>query len=86
MLAQALLGGLVVVLHVAPLAVAGHYLLSAVLIANAVVLHHKACEPAGLRRARATPQLLQRSRGLLGAREPRARHGHARHRQRPAQR
>jgi cytochrome c oxidase assembly protein subunit 15 len=65
-LAQALLGGLVVVLHVAPLAVAGHYLLSAVLIANAVVLHHKACEPAGLRRARATPQLLQRSRGLVG--------------------
>jgi cytochrome c oxidase assembly protein subunit 15 len=64
--AQALLGGLVVVLHVAPLAVAGHYLLSAVLIANAVVLHHKACEPAGLRRARATPQLLQRSRGLVG--------------------
>jgi cytochrome c oxidase assembly protein subunit 15 len=65
-LAQALLGGLVVVLHVAPLAVAGHYLLSAVLIANAVVLHHKACEPDGLRRARATPQLLQRSRGLVG--------------------
>lgn len=65
-LAQALLGGLVVVLHVAPLAVAGHYLLSAVLIANAVVLHHKACQPAGPRRARATPQLLQRSRGLLG--------------------
>jgi cytochrome c oxidase assembly protein subunit 15 len=65
-LAQALLGGLVVVLHVAPVAVAGHYLLSAVLIANAVVLHHKACEPAGLRRARATPRLLQRSRALVG--------------------
>ena len=65
-LAQALLGGLVVVLHVTPLAVAGHYLLSAVLIANAVVLHHKAGEPAGRRRARATPQLLQRSRGLVG--------------------
>ena len=32
--AQALLGGLVVVLHVAPLAVAGHYLLSAVLVAE----------------------------------------------------
>ena len=40
--AQALLGGLVVVLHVTPIAVAGHYLLSAVLVANAVVLHHKA--------------------------------------------
>jgi cytochrome c oxidase assembly protein subunit 15 len=65
-LAQALLGGIVVALHVAPLAVAGHYLLSAVLIANAVVLHHKAREPAGLRRARATPSLLRWSRGLVG--------------------
>jgi heme a synthase len=65
-LAQALLGGLVVVLHVAPVAVAGHYLLSAVLVANAVVLHHKAGEPAGMRRARATPQLVQRSRALVG--------------------
>ena len=43
--AQALLGGLVVFLHVAPVAVAGHYLLSAVLVWNAVVLHHKAGEP-----------------------------------------
>lgn len=43
--AQALLGGIVVFLHVAPIAVAGHYLLSAVLVWNAVVLHHKAGEP-----------------------------------------
>ncbi len=64
--AQALLGGLVVALHVTPLSVAGHYLLSAVLLANAVVLHHKAGEPARLRRARATPQLLRRSRGVVG--------------------
>ena len=67
--AQALLGGLVVFLHVTPVAVAGHYLLSAVLIWNAVVLHHKASEPAGQPgppRARATPQLLQRSRVLVG--------------------
>lgn len=63
--AQALLGGLVVLLHVTPIAVAGHYLLSAVLVANAVVLHHKASEPDGLRRPRATPELLRRSRGLL---------------------
>lgn len=63
--AQALLGGLVVRLHVAPVAVAGHYLLSAVLVANAVVLHHKASEPDGRRRPRATPELLQRSRGLV---------------------
>ncbi|MEQ1785525.1 MAG: COX15/CtaA family protein, partial [Acidimicrobiales bacterium] len=64
--AQALLGGLVVVLHVAPVAVAGHYLLSAVLLANAVVLHHRAGEPPGHRRDRATPSLQQRSRALVG--------------------
>lgn len=63
--AQALLGGLVVFLHVTPIAVAGHYLLSAVLVANAVILHHKASEPDGLRRPRATPALLQRSRVLV---------------------
>ena len=64
--AQALLGGLVVILHVTPIAVAGHYLLSAVLVWNAVVLHHKAGEPEGHRRRCATPQLLQRSRLLVG--------------------
>lgn len=63
--AQALLGGLVVFLHVTPIAVAGHYLLSAVLVWNGVVLHHKASEPEGLRRPRATPELLQRSRALV---------------------
>lgn len=64
--AQALLGGLVVFLHVAPVAVAGHYLLSAVLVWNGVVLHHKASEPEGHRRPRATPRVLQQSRILVG--------------------
>ena len=63
--AQALLGGIVVWLHVAPVAVAGHYLLSAVLVANAVVLHHKASVPEGAGGARATPQLLARSWWLV---------------------
>lgn len=63
--AQAVLGGIVVLLHVAPLAVAGHYLLSAVLVWNAVVLHHKASEPAGVLHPRATPQLLRWSRSLV---------------------
>lgn len=63
--AQALLGGLVVLLHVAPVAVAGHYLLSAVLIWNAVVLHHKASEPEGHRPV-ATPELRARSRLMAG--------------------
>lgn len=66
--AQALLGGLVVFLRVAPLAVAGHYLLSAVLVWNAVVLHHKAGEPEDVAsRPCATPELLRWSRGLVGA-------------------
>jgi cytochrome c oxidase assembly protein subunit 15 len=64
--AQALLGGLVVFLHVTPIAVAGHYLLSAVLLANAALLHHRASEPDGPRRPRATGALVAWSRGLLG--------------------
>lgn len=41
-LAQALLGALVVSRHLAPPFVMGHFLLSAVLLANAVWLHHRA--------------------------------------------
>ncbi len=63
--AQALLGGLVVALHVAPVAVSGHYLLSAVLVACAVVLHHKAGEPEGHRRPLATPAVQRRARALV---------------------
>jgi len=64
--AQALLGGLVVFLHVTPLAVAGHYLLSAVLLADAVILHHKASQPDGdRRRAVATPSLQRGARALV---------------------
>jgi len=64
--AQALLGGIVVWLHVTPLAVAGHYLLSAVLVATAVVLHHRAGLPPGPRRPAATPALLRGSQVLVG--------------------
>lgn len=46
-LAQILLGALVVRLHVHPVVVQGHFLLSAVLVANAVVLHHRAARPDG---------------------------------------
>jgi cytochrome c oxidase assembly protein subunit 15 len=65
-LAQALLGGLVVILDVTPIAVAAHYLLSAVLVATAVVLHHRAGLPDGPRRPTATPQLLRLSTLLVG--------------------
>jgi cytochrome c oxidase assembly protein subunit 15 len=64
--AQALLGGLVVFLHVTPVAVAGHYLLSAVLVANAVVLHHRAGEAEGDRRTRATPALRRGAWAVVG--------------------
>jgi cytochrome c oxidase assembly protein subunit 15 len=64
--AQALLGGLVVLLDVTPIAVAGHYLLSSVLVATAVLLHHRAGQPAGPRRPAATPALLRWTRALLG--------------------
>lgn len=63
--AQALLGGIVVWLHVAPVAVAGHYLLSAVLMWNAVVLHHRAGQPEGERRPIVPPALHRRSRAMV---------------------
>ncbi|WP_430233765.1 COX15/CtaA family protein [Nitrosomonas communis] len=71
--AQALLGGLVVFLHVTPIAVAGHYLLSAVLVWNGVVLHHKASEPEPTgadrerqrRRRLASPAVFSRSRAVV---------------------
>jgi len=65
--AQALLGGIVVLLHVAPVAVAGHYLLSAVLVWNAVVLHHKAGTPeSAVRRAAGTPPVIRMSKAMVG--------------------
>jgi cytochrome c oxidase assembly protein subunit 15 len=63
--AQALLGGLVVLVDVAPIAVAAHYLLSSVLVGTAVLLHHRAGQPAGPRRAIATPELQRWARALV---------------------
>ena len=73
--------------HVAPVAVAGHYLLSAVLVWNAVVLHHRAAEPEADSPARGPPRRCSscRSRARRAGR-PGARHRHARHRQRPPRR
>lgn len=45
--AQILLGALVVELHVHPIVVQGHFLLSGLLVADAVVLHHRASRPDG---------------------------------------
>jgi heme a synthase len=66
-IAQAILGGFVVLFHVAPIAVMGHYLLSAVLVWNAVVLHHKAGEPGGDRQPVVEPSLLRVGRWLVAA-------------------
>jgi cytochrome c oxidase assembly protein subunit 15 len=63
--AQALLGGLVVILDVTPIAVAGHYLVSAVLVGTAVLLHHRAGEGPGPRMPAATPDLQRLSKALL---------------------
>jgi cytochrome c oxidase assembly protein subunit 15 len=55
---QIVLGGLTVLFHLSPPFVMGHFLLSAVLVGSAVVLHHKAGEPdAGERRPVATREV-----------------------------
>ena len=45
--AQIVLGGITVLLELTPPAVMGHFLLSMALVADAVVLHHRAGEPDG---------------------------------------
>lgn len=54
---QIVLGAVVVRLHVHPITVQGHFLLSAVLVGDAVVLHHRAGRPDGAdgRPRRVTP-------------------------------
>ena len=49
-LGQIVLGGLVVLTHLYPPLVMGHFVLSMVLVANAVVLHHRATWPDGEQR------------------------------------
>jgi cytochrome c oxidase assembly protein subunit 15 len=44
---QTLLGGIVVLVHLAPISVIGHFLLSIVLLWNAVVLYERAGQPDG---------------------------------------
>lgn len=67
-LAQIVLGGLTVLFELSPPFVMGHFLVSAVLVACAVVLHHRAGEPdAGERRPVATPEVRVLAKALLGA-------------------
>ena len=65
---QIVLGGLTVIFELAPPIVMGHFLLSAVLVGCATVLHHKAGEPDhGARRPVATPEVRFMTKALLGA-------------------
>jgi cytochrome c oxidase assembly protein subunit 15 len=54
---QIVLGGLVVLFDLNPVLVQGHFVVSMVLIADAVVLHHRAGEADGPRRPVVTPVL-----------------------------
>src|SRR5690606_15057928 len=63
---QIVLGGLVVLTHLNPWLVQGHFVLSMVLIANALVLRHRAARPAEHRpRPAVTPALVNWGRALL---------------------
>ncbi|MGQ0615737.1 MAG: COX15/CtaA family protein [Acidimicrobiia bacterium] len=65
--AQIVLGGLTVLFHLAPLFVMGHFLLSMVLVANAVVLHHRAGQAGGAQRPIVAPEVRFMGRALVAA-------------------
>ncbi|MDH3292725.1 MAG: COX15/CtaA family protein [Acidimicrobiia bacterium] len=64
--AQILLGRAVVVLELDPIAVAGHYLLSAVMVWNAIVLWLKTGSAPGRATPRVGPSMLLHSRMMVG--------------------
>ena len=64
---QIVLGGLTVLFELAPPFVMGHFILSMVLLWNAVVLHHRAGRPEGASRPVVGPALTGLGRLLLGA-------------------
>ncbi len=67
-LGQIVLGGLTVLYELSPPFVMGHFLLSAVLVGCAVVLHHRAGEPdIGVRRPVATPEVRVLAKVILAA-------------------
>lgn len=66
-LGQIVLGGLVVLTHLNPWLVQGHFVLSMVLVANAIVLTHRAGQPDGVPvRPVVTPALLRWTQALVG--------------------
>jgi cytochrome c oxidase assembly protein subunit 15 len=64
-LGQAILGGLVVLFHLNPVLVQGHFLLSMLLVADAVVLHHRAGQADGPRQPVVTPTLRRLGAALV---------------------
>ena len=64
---QIVLGGLTVLFELAPPFVMGHFILSMVLLWNAVVLHHRAGRPDGPARPVVGPDLVGLGRLLLGS-------------------
>ena len=64
-LGQIVLGGLVVLFHLNPWLVLGHFSLSMVLVWNAVVLHHRARTPDGPRVSTLSPRLTTLTRGFV---------------------
>lgn len=63
--AQAVLGGLTVLFELKPQFVMAHFLVSIVLLANAIVLHRRAGQPDGPAHAVVTPRLVVAGRALL---------------------
>ena len=66
MVAQIVLGGMVVLLELAPVSVIGHFMLSMVLLWNALVLHDRASTAAGPAAVVAPPAVRRLTGALLG--------------------
>jgi len=64
-IAQIILGGLVVLFDLSPWLVLGHFALSMALVWNAVVLYHRAGGPAGPRASTLSPSLTMVTRAVL---------------------
>ena len=83
---QAVLGGMTVIFELRPELVMAHFLLSILLLANAIVLHQRAGEPEGEPRSIVSLGCSPRRYRDPGARVRRARHRDRGHRQRAPRR
>jgi cytochrome c oxidase assembly protein subunit 15 len=65
--AQILIGAMVVLLHLSPKTVIAHFLVSMVIVANAVVLHHRAGRPDGTAELVVPGRMASLGRALVAA-------------------